>query len=1748
MIQIISIQNPFERRYEKTEVAYTALTLDNYVMAEMKDIYLNGKLITNIKNTYPLDGDQLIVMPHVAGGGITKLLGYAAMIALAYYSGSIASNGWKLFGIAAHSFGAALVSGAVLYLGGKLINSVFKIAATTDNSSSTTYGWNLPTTLTSEGGIIGETYGECIPAPTLLEEHVETVDDTQYLNLLYCGGYGPVDSITDLRIDLTDIGCFDDVQKEIRLGTNDQAPISFFTNTPLDQTIGLELSKTSAITRTSNSTKATAIEVTVEFPAGLYHMSNSGSYNSATVKIGIAYRLTGTTDWNNKHVSLGNSSDLSISSLSVYDSATAETWTITPITTLVSYDSNTGNETIAYTGGYTVEGSVTGETANATLGTRYDNGKINFTITDVASKTYTKTITVSDMATFSVKKSQSSAVRKSFKLTGLPQNQYDVKVILLSQPTGSRYCTVCNWSLLTSYDEGTYSRPNKVLVALRIKATSQLSSSIPNLTWRQTRSIVYVWNPDTSTYDEKAANNPIWAAYDILHGCRKLLNINTGAYEYVVEGTAKENLIPYYDQFIEAAAYADEQIKNQDGDLENRFEFDAFYDTAQKRIAAAQKAAAVGHSTIIPHGKYYGIVTDKQGEIVQIFGEGRTTVSSVSGSFSSSDDRAKSVEITYNDSANNFKNTVFMLRSPTYAADLSVQDNTAQLSLFGVKRRSQAYREGIYTLATNERQLQTVEFKTDVDGVVAEYGDIVGYNHAVSKIGMASGRIVSVEGNIVTMDKEVTLVAGTTYEIIIQLSATDKIISRSAVVTATGDTNQITVSAAFDDDKMPVKYDVYAFGEVDKAVKPFRISKIGKSQDLLCSLTVIEYSEAIYATTLDYSNYPIIDYTPASTLLAPTGVSLAEENYRIKDGTNISQLHISWDLPKGAKADTFEVSYSTDNELWTVWESTQTMVATITGVQPLNTYYIAIKSVADGAHSTAATASLYITGKDAAPADITGLTATQLPDATKLKLNWDTATDVDLKGYRIYVNGVLESNILTDAAYEYTATKTQDDTFAVVAVDNSGNESENEAILTMTMTVEPKTVAAFAANQRNSDRSIIDFSWTANTEIDLSYYEIRRGDSWDAGTTIATKLKATNFGYKVSGNGYYRYWIKAYNTAGYASVTAIMVGIQVNLTPSAVSNLTAIQSRQDKSNVVITWTASPGNDIAGYTVKYGDTWDTGTVIATTQEITVAWSVPASGAYNIMVQATTAAGYTSSVTNTTVAVAIEPLDVTGFTAIQSTTDRTRITLSWSAPSEVDVSYYIIKEGTNWDEGTTITPRVSGTLYDVIVGDEAEHTWMIKAVTIAGHESQYATAISGMYDLRPSTVMALQAGQSANDRSLLIIQWAAVTDGDLTGYQVKIGDTWDAGEPLPLTQELYRTYNLTASGGIKIMIKSQNAAGYYSDETSITVTAQVEPVDVTGFIAFQNGDSIDLYWDKAADTDITGYEIREGASFDAGSLVATGVSVTNYTVSIGTERVYQYWIKAINSSGHYSKTQASAGSNVTSLSPKNVIETFDEILLADGTHSQTEFGQSLINFRNMGGKWSEYPTTKFSDVGGDSVLKLLKDSTGTYYSGGTYLTAVLDMGAVITADVTVRFISTVILKGTGTAVLEIQTSRDNATWLDWQVFKPAQRTFRYIRFRITLGTADITKTPEVNQFTISIDVPDTDIAVTASIVQGGTTVNYGHTFYTVPVVVPMAVGENLHAELISKTEADCIIKIKDKANTDVGGTADIRIKGY
>lgn len=950
--------------------------------------------------------------------------------------------------------------------------------------------------------------------------------------------------------------------------------------------------------------------------------------------------------------------------------------------------------------------------------------------------------------------------------------------------------------------------------------------------------------------------------------------------------------------------------------------------------------------------------------------------------------------------------------------------------------------------------------------------------------------------------------------------------------------------------------------------KRYRIMTMTEPQNGSIELVCLEYNNAIY-TEQKGSVAPVINITklpnPAAIPPDVTNIQLGQVYYRQKDGTIVSYITGQCTLPEFVNFSEAFLHYSENNgENWHDGGKVDTDgTFTINNAKTGANYVVRIKvRNRMGIVSNGATAGpIYITGKDAPPSNVPGFAAAiDLSDSTKVKLSWSAVTDIDLAGYQIAEGSSIIELCWTGTNYTYTATASRQHNFSVKAVDNSGNQSAVPATKSITVTIEPTKVAGFNYAIQETDRSRVLFSWTANGEKDLSYYELREGQLWETATVIAPQLKATSYQHVLTTEGSKTYLVKAFNVAGNESTEASSVTMQVILRPDTPTNLQVQQEPKDRSLLKLSWTASFGKDIAGYEIRKGTVWDTGEIIAFAKDTAYWYSIPSSGTYEFMIRAKTVVGQLSNIANVSATVMIEAYDVTGFTAIQMIADRTKVRLSWDASLSLDISHHEIRKGSTWDTAAIIDKQATGTFYDVIVTDETPQTFWIKAVSVAGKYSQNAAKVEDIFNMNPSPVTNIQLSQDVNDKSILIITWTGISESDLIAYEIRVGYTWETSEKIGETKEQHWSYRPTQTGNIKVIIKSKNAARYYSDEASANYYATLEPLVVTGFQVLQNGEYVEFFWNKSDEPDVIAYEIREGTSFELGILVDSGITLNSHKAKVDQEREYRYHIKAINRSNRYSQSSASQSVIVSKLPPKNIILSYDEIARADGTHSNTEFGASLINFSNIGSRWSDYLTTRFSDVGGQVVLKLAKEvkdgfyvspflsEMGTYYQSGIYTCETIDVGQVITANITNRFTSTVNLKNAGLAKIQIRTSRDGEKWTEWQDFRPAEYTFRYLGRRALLATDDITKTPEINQFVTMIDVDDFEQTGTVTVPVGGGTFLYPKQYYTVPILTPTAFGDNRFFHVTEKTKTGFSGYVADRAGNDVGGQLDYRTRGY
>lgn len=919
MINIVLIKNPFNvRDRDIKQVPYSVVkTLAGYIaelsLEEDIVVAVNGGVVPKEDwGKISLAPDSSVVIcPVIGKGGSGKnVLTIIAGIALSVVSMGVGSAvaGGAMFGagaaaMASWGFTSYLAMAAVMYVGGTLLNNMSSSVSIDDYSASTTYSWSTPTTQAKQGVPIPLTYGTVkVQSPNVLCAHITTDGDKQYLNLLLSGGEGPVTNIKDITIDGNPLANYDDVEVNLRYGTNDQAVIPNFADSYADQSLSYKLTTDDYATQRIDGNATEGIELTFEFPSGLFRSNDDGGLEETSVTIGMEYRKYGAADW-------------------------------------LSFK----------TGSLKVTGS------------------------------------------------SSSAIRRVVRVDNLAQGQYEVRCKILNQDgTTNRYINTCYWTVVSSIVYDDFSYPNMVLVGIQALATDKLSGSSPNVTWKHTRAVVQVWNPNTASYEEKPATNAAWACYDLTHCCRKLKNINTGSYEYLVEG-APAGLI-LYDDFLAWASACDSRglvcnyILDASGDM----------DAAWKPFEAA------GRGKVVRRGTRYGCIYDHAADPVQMFSVGNIRSGTFSLDYLPIDDRANCVEITYNNEDKDHERDSMMVYGEDYDESDSV-DNPTQITLDAITDPDRIFKEGKYYLRKNKYLIRTCTFEADVDAIACQVGDNILVQHDIPQWGFG-GRIVSATTTQLKLDKELTLEAGKTYEITVRLQD-DTLVKRSVVAPVeTTTTDTITVSTPFE--AVPAQYDIYSFGEYGISTKPFTVASITRTNDEVRKISALEYNEAVYTEATDV---PVINYSQLDSEVAVTNLSLGQENFRQSDGSVMSNIYVSWTVARGKISASFEVFLSTDSgATYRLYAKTSEQSLVIPNVKELKTYYV--KVAARLSYSSAAVASITIEGSVVAPpSDLAAFSVSFLNG--KYIFSWKKAeTGSEITGYEIRKGTTWDSGQLVTRA------------------------------------------------------------------------------------------------------------------------------------------------------------------------------------------------------------------------------------------------------------------------------------------------------------------------------------------------------------------------------------------------------------------------------------------------------------------------------------------------------------------------------------------------------------------------------------------------------------------------------------------------------------------------------------------------------------------------------------------------------------
>lgn len=304
---------------------------------------------------------------------------------------------------------------------------------------------------------------------------------------------------------------------------------------------------------------------------------------------------------------------------------------------------------------------------------------------------------------------------------GVPTGRFKIRFARTNlKQTDTRYGNDVNLGGVRAYLKGSQNFSNITMLAMRMKASNQLNQTSSKRINTICTRMLPIWDGLTWS-NPTVTRNPAWAIADIA----------TASYGM---GLAYNKIDA--NQLLALSSVWDSRVDN----------FDAIYDGQQPAWEAMTQMARVGRAKpYIQQGNIYVTRDSKQETPVAMF-----TMRNINkGSFNlsylmPSDETSDAVDVEYWD------NGTFQKKVVRCALNDSASENVTERQLFGCSSRDQAYREGMYMVASNRYRRRLVSFSTEMEGYIPSVGDLIVVQHDMPQWGL-SGEVVDYDPTTLTV-------------------------------------------------------------------------------------------------------------------------------------------------------------------------------------------------------------------------------------------------------------------------------------------------------------------------------------------------------------------------------------------------------------------------------------------------------------------------------------------------------------------------------------------------------------------------------------------------------------------------------------------------------------------------------------------------------------------------------------------------------------------------------------------------------------------------------------------------------------------------------------------------------------------------------------------------------------------------------------------------------------------------------------
>ena len=338
-------------------------------------------------------------------------------------------------------------------------------------------------------------------------------------------------------------------------------------------------------------------------------------------------------------------------------------------------------------------------------------------------------------------------------------------------------------------------------------------------------------------------------------------------------------------------------------------------------------------------------------------------------------------------------------------------------------------------------------------------------------------------------------------------------------------------------------------------------------------------------------------------------------------------------------------------------------------------------------------------------------------------------------------------------------------------------------------------------------------TWDNIPDVDLSYYEIRVGSSWDTGEIFKTYITTNETTYTAPSYGTYNLWIAAVDTSGNYSSQATELILPITLPTS-----TNLISKIEDSNYVLEWTVPFALfSIDYYLIKYGDTWENSIELNKSNTTRFSSSVLFSGSRKFWVAAVDIAGNIGIPGSTSISI-ISPRS----TNVTVQVIDNNVLLYWTDTKQsLPISTYEIRKGNQFDNALVIGTK-SGHFTSVAELSSDTYTYWVVGIDSAGNygtPSSVVTQVSQPRDYQ--LISSFQSSFSGIKNNATILP---------TGEMLMPINTLETfGEHFNVRG--WGTPQAQVDAGYPIYIEPSTDAAYYEEEIDLGAIVRNARVNVT-----------------------------------------------------------------------------------------------------------------------------------------------------------------------------------------------------------------------------------------------------------------------------------------------------------------------------